>query len=381
MRTGTPPQVRAGAGGIAIGVIAVLIGFLGIPPAGNAQGPTDRLWHTTQFEDVSRSLGLGVMADVRVEFSAGSDDRPGFFDIFTDLAVEGVVAAQEGEGTNIAHEGITFELTGTSVAAAVCSVCGATSVIRVPLDDLEAASGGRDGLLDDLDAERYSMVLDIRVGPETTARLVGLLLPAMQVATPPVEVPVPQGLSTLGWCGGLTTSNDLFARHSELEAIFALNPSTGRFDAAFAGVPGQARTNLMIPYGTGVFVRATSNFNIGMPPTLTGRLSNVASLDGSAVGVRWIGSHALLANCGDKTTSSAILNDTDGAERIFTFADGGWSGDFASAPAAVRNELSILNTGPFFIFTDGATRMRQPCASGECNRFFDIDVECRARPE
>ena len=90
-----------------------------------------------------------------------------------------------------------------------------------------------------------------------------------------------------------------------------------------------------------------------MPPTLTGRLSNVASLDGSAVGVRWIGSHALLANCGDKTTSSAILNDTDGAERIFTFADGGWSGDFASAPAAVRNELSILNTGPFFIFTDG----------------------------
>lgn len=90
---------------------------------------------------------------------------------------------------------------------------------------------------------------------------------------------------------------------------------------------------------------------------------------------------SLRANYGDATTSSAILDHTDGAERIFTFDVNGWTGDFAGAPAAVRNELSIPNMGAYVIFADGATHTRQPCTGAECNHFFDIDVECRILEE
>lgn len=152
--------------------------------------------------------------------------------------------------------------------------------MRVPLDALEAASGGRQNLLADLDAELYTIVLDVRAGPNETGQLAGLLLPTVQVATPPVEVPLPQGDSALGWCGDRASSNQLFARHPELEAIFKLNPETRRFEAAFARVPAHVRPNLMIDHGTGMFVRATSNFNIGMPLPLTGGAANVSDCAG-----------------------------------------------------------------------------------------------------
>lgn len=99
-------------------MIAVAIGLLGNSTSAQAQAPDPRLRHGGAFEDITRSLGLGIVAEVRMEFSPGSNGRPGFFDVFTELSVAGTSAAQEGNDTNIVDEGITFELAGIAVATA-----------------------------------------------------------------------------------------------------------------------------------------------------------------------------------------------------------------------------------------------------------------------
>ncbi|PZC47083.1 MAG: hypothetical protein DK306_001251 [Chloroflexi bacterium] len=364
------------------GLALALLAFMGLPASSAAQAPPDGLWHAP-LQSLAES-GLEVDGEVRMNFKGTDEELQAFFDVFTELSLRG----DEGNDAAIAHEGLEFfrggPLAGTLLASVDCvNGCADSGAIvtRVRVAaSLLTGQGGIQRTLDALDAGELSVAATFRVGDETVT-VAGLLLPAVQLVGSAVDVPVPAGLSTLGWCGATTSSEALFGIYPQIESIFVLDPASGRFRAAHSTAPRAARRDLQIEYGTGMFVRTTSNFNIGMPPSLTEALPPNIDVGVNQVEIHLTASIILAANCGDSTTSTQIFDDSDGAERIFTWADGDWNGDRAGLPAGVGQALPIPSGGAFVVFTSGPADLRLPCTTGECNRFFDIDVECRATVE
>lgn len=367
---------RNGFAAALAGLALSLLAFLGLPAGSAAQSPPDGLWHAP-LRPLAES-GPEVDGEVRMSFKGTDEELQAFFDVFTELSIRG----GGGNDASIAHEGLEFfrggPLSGTLLASVDCvDGCdgsgGIVTRVRVAAS-LITGQGGIQGTLDALDAGELSVAATFRVGDETVT-VAGLLLPAVQALGPAVDIPVPAGLSTLGWCGAPTSSEALFGIYPQIASIFVLDPGSGRFRAAHGAAPPAARPDLQIAYGTGMFVRTTSNFNIGMPPSLTETLPSNINVGVNQVEIHLTASIVLAANCGDSTTSSQIFDDSGGAERIFTWADGDWNGDRAGLPPGVARALPIPSGGAFVVFTSGHADLRLPCTTDECNRFFDIGVE------
>lgn len=300
-------------------------------------------------------------------------DPLGFFDVFTEISVVGGSASTGQQLTAVSlqffHGG---PLGGDLIATVPCETdCTGTSALsfrqQIPAsiftDGFE--SGDVSAFVAALNAGEVSVAVRVRIlpdGPEIA--VAGLLLPAVQL----VSVAIPGGLSTFGYCGADTDTNDLLQRHSALDTIFLLNPETRKFDAVQRQLPGNLRPNFPIVRGQGMFLRASGPFEMEVQAVQSvreaGRRVTVAQgLNFEEITWTFQAGIDLVALCADATTNTALLGSSDAISRIATFnpSSRNWTLIGTALPEALRTEVAVPTSGAVVVFADAPGSVQLPC--------------------
>lgn len=391
-------------GALLLGATVALLAVVTGAGSGAAQGPAD-----DQSWDASLSVLGGqegeeiVSGNASLSFLPGAGGAPGFFDVFTEISVQGGGAAGNS-ATGITVIDTQFFLgtpgNGTLIAEVACqNGCSGVGAVQTTQQIAAAIfadgfeSGDLSAVFAALDGEQVSLLVRTTVGD-----LRGLFIPSRFPVQIPgefpvllVPVPVPAGLTTFGYCGAPTDTNDLLQRHPELDALFLLNPETAKFDAVQRRVPGNLRPNLPIATGQGMFLRASDPFTMQVQAVQSAR--EAAALTSAHLGFEiheldWGFDRGiqLPANCGDATTNTTLLGAHDAISRVATFdpSTGEWIVIGKALPQALRTEVPVPTSGAVVVFADGPGSVLLPCETAECQSFtatVDLFLSAIARED